>query len=463
MEKIILVIYNYFAKNRRIFYFVFALAFLFVTWFALHIKFEEDITKIIPRDKNTDKVNEIFQNSKFIERLVIMVSLKDTTTEEPDNLVAFADAFGETVQNKLAPYIKKVNFKVDDDLALNLFETINHHLPIYLNDSDYLAIDSLITAEKIKSSLQYDIRTLSSPAGIVLKKVISNDPVGLSFIALKKLQQLQYDKNFELYDDYVVTNDHKNLLLFITPAYPPNNTGENTKFIAGLDNILNDLSSKDFKNIDASYFGAVAGFAANALQLRQDTNITVGITVLVLFLFLGLYFRKVLAPVIILIPVLFGGLFSLTCIYFIKGRLSVIAMGTGSVVLGVAVNYSLHVFNHYRHTKSIEQVIKDLTIPLTVGSFTSIGGFFCLEFVQSDMLKDLGLFAGFSLIGACVCSLLFLPHFVTTKREENHHKIIQFSWIDKMASYNPEYNKFIVIGILLLTIVFWIYRKQCRF
>ncbi len=454
MEKSLLIIYHYFAKNRRAFYLVFAATFLFITYFALQVKFEEDISKIIPKDKKIEKLNEIFQNSKFIDKLVIMVSLKDTTAQNPDSLVAYADVFGAAVQDKLAPYIRKVNFRIDDEIALKLFETISQRLPIYLNEKDYLTIDTLITPEKVKATLQSDIRTLSSPAGIALKKIIVNDPVGLSFIGLKKLQQLQYDKNFELYDDYVITKDHKSLLMFITPAYPPNNTGKNTLFLKGLDNILNDLNSKGFKNINASYFGAVAGFVSNASQLRQDTNLTLGITVVVLVLFLGLYFRKKRAPFIILIPVLFGALFSLTIIYFVKGSLSVIALGTGSVVLGIAINYSLHVFNHYRHTKSIEQVIKDLTLPLTVGSFTTIGGFFCLEFVQSEMLKDLGLFAGFSLIGASLCSLIFLPQFISTKKEQSQHKIIQFSWIDKMASYNPEYNKFIVIGIILLTVAF---------
>ncbi|MDB4901313.1 MAG: methyltransferase protein [Mucilaginibacter sp.] len=454
MEKSLLGIYSYFAKNRRPFYIIFAAAFLFITYFASRVKLEEDISKIIPKDKKIDKLNEIFQNSKFIDKLVIMVSLKDTTAEKPDSLVAYADEFGTTVQKKLNHYIKKVNFKVDDEVALKLFETISQRLPIYLNDKDYLTIDTLITPEKVKASLQYDIRTLSSPTGIALKKIISNDPVGLSFIGLKKLQQLQYDKNFELYDGYVVTKDHKNLLMFIAPAYPPNNTGENAIFLQGLDNVLNDLSSQNFKGINASYFGAVAGFAGNAVQLRQDTGLTLTITIIVLVLFLGLYFRKKSAPLIILIPVLFGALFSLTVIYFIKGGLSVIALGTGSVVLGIAINYSLHVFNHYRHTKSVEQVIKDLMLPLTIGSFTTIGGFFCLEFVQSEMLKDLGLFAGFSLIGASFCSLVFLPQFITTKQEKQHHKIIQFSWIDKMAAYNPEYNKFIVICIVVLTIVF---------
>jgi len=463
MEKSLLSIYHYFARNRVICYVVFAACFVVFGYFASRLKFEEDISKVIPKDKKTEKLTEIFQDSKFVDRLVIMVSLKDTATTQPDSLVAFADEFAARAQDKLGPYIKKAAFKVDGEVVLNLFETISDRLPIYLTDGDYGTIDSLIKPETVKTTLQNDVRTLSSPAGIAQKKMISNDPVGISFIGLKKLEQLQYDKSFELYDDYVVTADHKNLMMFITPMYPPNNTGKNAFFLQGLDSILNDLSINEFKSIDASYFGAVAGFAGNASQLRQDTQLTLTITIVVLVLFLGLYFRKKRAPLIILIPVLFGGLFSLAIIYFIKGGLSVIALGTGSVVMGIAVNYSLHVFNHYRHTKSVEQVIKDLMLPLTVGSFTTIGGFFCLEFVQSDMLKDLGLFAGLSLIGASFCSLIFLPQFITTDTEQKNHKILEFSWIDKLASYKPEYNKFIVIGITVLTVVFACTAKYVKF
>ena len=141
-------------------------------------------------------------------------------------------------------------------------------------------------------------------------------------------------------------------------------------------------------------------------------------------------------------------------IYFLKGSISVIALGTGSVVLGIAVNYSLHVFNHYRHTRNIEELIRDLAMPMTVGSFTTIGGFLCLQFVESEMLKDLGLFAAFSLIGASLCSLIFLPHFIAGKKEQAAHTANEFSWIDKIASLRPEYNKYLVIIILGLTIFF---------
>ncbi len=451
MEKILVNIYNFFEKRPLAFYASFFISFLLIGWFAFQVKFEEDISKILPQDKKIEKLNEVFQNSKFMDKLVVTVSAKDTTAiAEPDSLVVYADSLVKDINKRLSPFINKITDKVDDELTLELFGTVSDHLPVYLNDKDYQAIDSLITPAKVGATLEQDIRTLTSPAGIALKSMISKDPVGISFLGLKKLQQLQYDENFDLYDSYVVTKDLKHLLLFITPKYPPNNTGKNVSLLEGLDSIINEHSTA---TVTASYFGATAVSAGNALQLRKDSLLTQGITVLFIIVFLGFYFKRKRAPVIILIPVLFGALFSLAAIYFIKGKISVIALGTGSVVLGIAVNYSLHVFNHYRHTKNIRQLINDLAQPMTVGSFTTIGGFLCLQFVESDMLKDLGLFAAFSLIGASLCSLIFLPHFIASKKEQASH-VVQFSWIDKIASYKPEYNRYLSLGILALTIFF---------
>src|SRR5690606_27133312 len=279
------------------------------------------------------------------------------------------------------------------------------------------------------------------------------DPVGISFIALRKLRQLQYDENFELYDNAVITTDHKTLLLFITPVYPPNNTGKNAFFLKGLDSLI-ALQATAFPGIDASYFGATAVSAGNAAQLEKDTLFTQTATIIFLIVFIGLYFKRVTAPLLIMIPVVFGALFALMAVYFIRGSISVIAIGTGSVILGIAVNYSLHVFNHYRHTGNIRKVISDLAFPLTLGGITTIGGFFCLSFAASDMLKDLGLFAGFSLIGASLCSLVFLPHLLPPQEKDRISATAKHSWIDRLASLRPDHNKYILIGIAARTIVF---------
>lgn len=462
MGKFFIRIYDYFGSRRPLLYTLFISLFVLFGWFAWQLKFEEDISRILPKDKKIEKLNQVFQQSKFMDKLVMMVSLTDTSAAEPDSLVAYTGELVESIHEKLKPYITKVSDKVDEELGLELFGTINQYLPIYLGDADYKAIDTLIEPETVRRTLEQNYRTLSSPAGFALKQMISQDPVGISFLGLKKIQQLQYDENFELYDGYVFTKDRRNLLFFITPAYPPNNTGKNALLLKGLDELIGKFRKEKYPNVATSYFGATAVSVGNALQLRTDSLLTQGITVLFIIIFLGLYFRKKRAPVVILVPVLFGALFSLAAIYFIKGQISVIALGTGSVILGIAVSYSLHVFNHYRHTRNIHDLINDLAQPLTVGSFTTIGGFLCLEFVESEMLKDLGLFAAFSLIGASLCSLIFLPHFITSKKEQSSHQA-SFSWIDRFAGLRPEYNKMLVVIILGLTIFFAFWAPRVSF
>jgi len=462
MGKLFIRIYRFFSTRRPLLFGILSALLLLFGWLAWQLKFEEDISKILPNDKKIEKLNQVFQQSKFMDKLVFMVSLKDTAATEPDKLVAYADSLVPAIREKLAPYITKISDKVDDELAMELFGTINQYLPIYLDDRDYKAIDTLIEPSTVRQSLEQNLRTLTSPAGFALKQMISKDPVGIGFLGLKKIRQLQYDENFELYDNYVFTKDQRNLLFFLTPAYPPNNTGKNAVMLKQLDRLIAQFQKERYPDIETSYFGATAVSVGNALQLRTDSLLTQGITVLFIIVFLGFYFRKKRAPVIILIPVLFGALFSLAAIYLLKGKISVIALGTGSVILGIAVNYSLHVFNHYRHTGNIYDLINDLAQPMTVGSFTTIGGFLCLEFVESEMLKDLGLFAAFSLIGASLCSLIFLPHFIASKKERETHKA-SISWIDRIAGLRPEYNKFLVILIAGLTIFFAFWAPKVSF
>jgi uncharacterized protein len=458
MEKIFISVFNYFDRRRPLLFFSFAALILLFAALAAQLHLEEDISKIIPKDKKIEKLNEVFQNSKFADKLVFTLSMADQSAA-PDSLVAFAGAFTDSLEHSLHPFIKKINSRVDDAFTLDIFHVIREHLPVYLTQTDYQSIDSLIQPEQLQKSLEQDIRTISTPAGLVLKNIILEDPAGISFLGLRKLQQLQYDENFELYDGYILTRDQKHLLLLVTPTYPADNTGKNIQLFRGLDLLIQRLCANQFANISVSYFGAAAVAAGNASQLRKDTINTQVITVIFLIVFIGWYFRKKRAPFIILIPVLFGALFSLAMIQLIKGGISVIALATGSVVLGIAVNYSLHVFNHYRHVRSARQVVKDLSFPLTIGSFTTIGGFFCLEFVKSEMLKDLGLFAGFSLIGAALCSLILLPQLMRSKQEEQKTKGPGPSRLDKLLSIRPAYNKYLVLVIILAT-GFFFYTSQ---
>lgn len=452
MGAVFVSIYNFFEAHRKVYFFLLLSIFAGLAFLASGIHLEEDISKALPKDKKIEKLNEVFQNSKFLDKLAISVSLADTTLPtEPDSLVAFATRLNEDLEESVKPYIRKITFRVDDQVVLDLFSTIRRHLPVFLNEADYLLIDSLIEPEQLRASFEQNYRTLSSPAGMVMKDMIRHDPVGITAPAMKRLQRLQVDDQFEVYDNCILTKDQKSLIMVITPAFPPDQSDLNAQFIARLDSVLQVLHAEHDGKISARYFGASAVSVGNAIQLRKDAMYTQGITVLFLILFIGFYFRKKRAPLLVLLPVAFGALFSIACIYLLKGKISIIALGTGSIVFGIAVNYSLHLFNHYRHRRDIREVLRDLAMPMTIGSFTTVGGFLCLQFVKSEMLRDLGLFTAFSLIGASLFSLIFLPHLIVSKEDKATH-LPTHSWIDKLSSFSLEHNKKLILLIVLVTI-----------
>ena len=76
---------------------------------------------------------------------------------------------------------------------------------------------------------------------------------------------------------------------------------------------------------------------------------------------------------------------------------------------------------------SIEVVIRDMSISIAMCSLTSAIAFFSLLFVKSEVLRDLGLFAGLSILGAALFSLIILPHLIkirnkTFEKRRNIHR-----------------------------------------
>ncbi len=444
-----------------IFWIIF-LAFIGITaGLASRIRLEEDITSIIPRDEKTNALNEIFQQSKLLDKMILTVGTNSNDAADPDSLVAIADELADSISSRLAPYVKELASEVKEETTLQLFDAVHEHLPIFLEEPDYASLDSLLLPEKVKETLERNYATLRSPAGLAFKQFIARDPAGIATPALKKLQLLQYDQQFELYDNHILTRDSKQLILFITPVYPKNNTAENAVFLKKLDQVLAEFKTR-FPSYSVTYFGGTAVAVGNAIQLRKDTLMTQGITLVLLVLFLALYFRRIFAPVLILVPAILGSLLALSVLALTKGSISVIALATGSIILGIAVNYSLHVFNHFRHQPDMEKVLRDLAHPMTIGSITTIGGFLCLQWVQSEMLRDLGLFAAVSLLGASLSSLIFLPQLITGKSSQEKQSA-STGWIDRLASYRLESNKKLVLFILGLTVFFAFFIRKVGF
>jgi 1-acyl-sn-glycerol-3-phosphate acyltransferase len=456
MEDFFLKTYRFFAERRSTFWFVFLGTLCLISVGASRINLEENITKFFPDDKRVEKLNYIFQNAAFAERIVVMVSIKDSNQHiATDSLTAVAESLIARLEKDLVPYQAKVSGQIAEDKAPEIINTAIEYLPVFLTDEDYRLLDSLSRPEVSRQVIRHHYQQLISPSGIALKKIIVNDPMGFSFLVLKKLQQLQYDENFELYNDFIITKDHHHLILFVQPGYSANETGKNADFVEALDGIAKEFSANNEKVL-VSYFGAAAVAVGNAQQLRKDTHLTLFLLLVLLTIFITVFFRDIRVPLLIFVPVIFGCLFALSCIWLLKGSVSVLAIAAGSIILGIAVNYALHYLVHLQYHPKQEDVIKDLVKPLTIGSLTTVLAFFSLQFTNAAVLKDIGLFAGFSLIGAALSTLLFLPQLSPNVRTKKVS-------IDPPTYRSKKPNQFLIGIILIVTPVFFYFATDIRF
>ena len=423
---------------------VFFLALLFV---ASKIEFEEDITKLIPSNDKTSEMQKVLETTNFADKIIVNISRKSDGTT--DDISQYASQIIDSINKSSSEYVKQIQGKIQDEDFLETLDFVYQNLPLFLDDSDYKTIANKIQKDSIDIIINSNYKTLVSTSGFIAKETILKDPLGLSFIALKKMRQLSFGDDFILNNGFLMSKDKNHVLLFITPSLGSSETSDNAKFVQNLYHINNQLN-KSFKNkAQGEYFGGILIAVANAKQIKQDIQLTVGIAMSVLLIILIVFYKKLSIPIVLLVPTIFGGLLAVALLYIIRVNISAISLGIGSVLLGVTLDYSLHILTHMRSNNNIQALYKEITKPILMSSLTTALAFLCLLFLNSQALQDLGIFAAISVLGTSAFALIFIPQ--VYKGSVNKSK--KQTFIDRLASFQFHKQKGLIIVLVIAFVV----------
>ncbi|MCX8534493.1 MMPL family transporter [Chryseobacterium luquanense] len=419
-------------------------------FFASKINFEEDINQIIPKNDKSDLTAKVLKQLNFSDKIIVIIEKKS----KDDNFQLSETA--DTFLNKIEPlkkYIGSVQGKVNDNEISETFDFVNQNLPLFLDENDYKEIERKLNEDSIAKQVENNYVSLVSPTSLVTKEFIKKDPLGITFLGIKKLNALNISKDFKLEDNYIVTKDGKNLLLFIDPKNKSNDTKNNEVFVNQLNQIKDEIN-KSFKGkTEISYFGSPVIAVANAQQIKKDIQNTVIISMTVLLILLIYYFRNFFTPLIVFLPTVFAVFISLMILYFIKDKISAISLSVGAILIGITIDYALHILTHYKHNNNIEELYKEITQPIILSSATTAVSFLCLVFVRSEALKDLGLFAAITVFLSSFAALIIVPQLYHPKEKSGK---VSTNFIDKIGNYPYEKNKplIIVCSIMIIACLF---------
>ena len=452
MHKIYLPIYHFFKQRKGLMYILMIASTLVFVYFGLQLRLEEDIIKLLPRS-STD--NELaFSEIELKDKVFIQV-----TSRDPENPVPAAQ-LGEAVEDfcnilekkdSSTKYIAGILSKLDESLMYSAMDFGLTHLPAFVDTSWYREIEKLTEKESIDRQMQENHQIVANDEFGMDSQLISMDPIGLRNIVIGRFVGEEGSiGGVTMEGEHLFCPDKTVALAYLSPSFDPMDSGKAGKMVRMIARAQKEYEAAH-PELKLYIHGNPQGSVSNAGTIKNDVYWTVGLSLLIILIIVLLSFHSFTFVWQQVLPIAYGTVFSMACMYWLKGFMSLMALGLGAIVLGVAISYCLHVLIHYYYVGDVEKMLRDESTPVFLGCLTTVGAFMGLLFTESDLLRDFGLFATFALLGNTFFALVFLPHFLSPKQikfKRNHG----FPLVERINSL-PLDRKPVIVGALVVLIV----------
>jgi predicted exporter len=187
--------------------------------------------------------------------------------------------------------------------------------------------------------------------------------------------------------------------------------------------------------------------AANSETVNKDLIIVLSVSSLAILVLFLIYIRSWIMFVVFLVPasVIFISSVGVSLVY---RTISAITMGFGSVILGVSVDFAVHVYFALRSgAESPGKTIKEVSRPVIFGGLTSLAAFSVLLFSNLPGQRQLAVFSLTGLGTALILCLVVLPQAIGYSSTEKKFK----QPVYKMSYFKSRFVLVIWMGIIVLS------------
>ena len=187
MNKFFIALYDFFESRRALLYALLGALVVAMGAAALQLRFSENITGFFPDGER--KAAAAFSNLKIKDKIAVMINAGEDAADKTDEMMACADSLAARLNaDTLFRRYAEVEATFGSELADGMRSFLQGNLPLLLSEADYARMDTLVTPRGIAQAMEGNYRRLLSPVGGFIDEYIYDDPLGLSFGALGKLQ-----------------------------------------------------------------------------------------------------------------------------------------------------------------------------------------------------------------------------------------------------------------------------------
>ncbi|MGK2925369.1 MAG: MMPL family transporter [Lysobacterales bacterium] len=281
----------------------------------------------------------------------------------------------------------------------------------FLFDNRYL-LSPAVDAERfsvngLHAALSESIDLLASPAGLLVKSLLPNDPTGEM---VQLLDQFDSEAGPHLVEGVWASRDGTRALLLVQTRAPGTDI-DAQQAAMGIIRTAFDAArgATDEAKLVMTGPGVFSVTSRESIKTEVRRLFLIGV-VLIATLLLTIY-RSITALALGIVPVVSGALAGIAAVSLGFGEVHGITLGFGTALIGEAVDYSIYLFvQSEQGGPDLQNWIVRFWPTIRLGVLTSICGFAALLLSGFPGLAQLGLYAISGLIIAAVVTRFVLPH-----------------------------------------------------
>ena len=449
MHRLFLPIYHFFEHHRSLMYILMVGSFVLFALFGLKVKYEEDIFALMPESSVESQL--AFGSIGLKDKVYIQVESEGQREDKGELVDEFVERL--SAADSSTGYIANILSRIDVETGLNAIDYVVEHLPTFVDTSAYTAFRQALEPEAAKERMKQNYELMMADETGSATQMVAYDPLGLRDAIIGNFGE-NMKGSYTIVDGHFFSSDTSVALAWVAPSFKSSDSHIGTRFVNMLSHTIADFEA-DHPGVKVHAHGSPLSSVSNASRIKSDLLLTVGISLLLILLLIGFFFRSVAFLWNQLLPILYGTVFALSCIYWIQGGMSLMALGLSAIVLGVALSYCLHVTIHHFFTGNAEQMLRDESSPVFFGCLTTVGAFCSLLFTESSLLRDFGLFSSLALVGSTLYALVFMPHFLPRSHTSTDHRNLRAILKFNDIAFDRKKGLLVVLASIMLVGIFF--------
>ncbi|MBN1897921.1 MAG: MMPL family transporter [Spirochaetes bacterium] len=245
--------------------------------------------------------------------------------------------------------------------------------------------------------------------------------------------------NFARGEEYFLSRDKTMILILVQPSVSLTAMDKIIPLARRSEKVLDSFRSK-YRRYQFGQTGMAVVSRDEMDTGTHDTVLNLITAAIAITLLLIFSFRMIAAPFLSIMTLFLGIFLDLGLIHLAYGRLNIMTAMIGPVLIGLGIDYAIHLLTGYTQHRYRKMSQKEALIAtyqktgpgLITGALTTAIAFLVFILTDIEMMKEIGFAMGFGIICTFLVSFLVLPSSIIAK--EKIQKRLKYKKLEKNIS-----------------------------